>query len=128
MTPRIGYVEDDPLLLELMSRYLAGVDVHLHIAADGAGGLAMLQGLEPDLVLLDGELPDMTAREFLMAMAADDTLRAIPVVVVTGSTLDRLGLPGGVRHIPKPFRSEEIFALLADAFPQLNLASGASSG
>ena len=83
---RLLVVDDDPTDRALYSRLLArGPDAvtDLHLAADGATGLAMLRAAPYDCVLLDFSLPDMTGLEFLEdASAGDDGPCA--VVLVTG--------------------------------------------
>jgi two-component system, chemotaxis family, response regulator Rcp1 len=69
--------------------------VTLHVAKDGEQALAMLgrQGVhralpEPDLILLDLNLPRMPGREVLAQLKACGTLRHIPVIVLSTSRSD----------------------------------------
>ena len=64
----------------------------LHVVSDGVEALEFLHGEgehadvpHPDLILLDLNLPRMDGRELLTTIKADDTLRLIPVVVLTTS-------------------------------------------
>ncbi len=65
----------------------------LHVARDGVEALEFLRqegqfvhAPRPDLILLDLNLPRKDGREVLAEVKADDTLRQIPVVVLTTST------------------------------------------
>jgi chemotaxis family two-component system response regulator Rcp1 len=63
---------------------------HLHVSSDGPEALAYLrgdgrEGPRPQLVLLDLNLPGMSGSEVLDEMKGDAGLRAIPVVVFSGS-------------------------------------------
>ncbi|MDC8770424.1 response regulator [Roseateles albus] len=75
------YVEDDRINLVLMEevfRRLPGW--RLECAEDGAQALSMLEGLQPDLLLIDMNLPDMTGLELLAqlrAVATDSALRCV---------------------------------------------------
>lgn len=67
----------------------------LHVANNGIEALEMLRG-DPSifpqhrrLILLDLNMPRMGGIEFLREMRADETLRAIPVVVLTTSNEDK---------------------------------------
>jgi CheY-like chemotaxis protein len=67
--------------------------LNLHHVKDGEQCLAFLrkQGEyahvpTPDLLLLDINMPRMDGREVLAEMVADETLRSIPVVILTTST------------------------------------------
>ena len=69
--------------------------ITLHLARDGEQALAMIgregdyRGLpEPDLVLLDLNLPRLHGREVLARLKGDPRLRHIPVVVLSSSKAD----------------------------------------
>jgi CheY-like chemotaxis protein len=69
--------------------------LNLHHVKDGVECMAFLrkQGKysaapTPDLLLLDMNMPRMDGREVLAEMVADDTLNAIPVVILTTSAQD----------------------------------------
>ncbi|MDD5630147.1 MAG: response regulator [Elusimicrobia bacterium] len=87
-------VEDDEDDVELIRRGLkAGkLAVHLDVVYDGNEALAFLRRMGryahagiPDLVLLDLNLPKKDGREVLKEVKGDETLKAIPVVVLTTS-------------------------------------------
>ena len=87
-------VEDDPgdVLMTREAFTENKVANRLAVVSDGVSAMEYLrkQGehLEaptPDLVLLDLNLPRMDGREVLAAMKSDETLRSIPVVVLTTS-------------------------------------------
>jgi chemotaxis family two-component system response regulator Rcp1 len=65
---------------------------NLHVAPDGIVALEMLRqkgpsakAPRPDLILLDLNLPKMNGRELLAEIKKDESLRQIPVVVLTTS-------------------------------------------
>jgi chemotaxis family two-component system response regulator Rcp1 len=85
-------VEDSPGDIRLTQECLkeAKVRNHLQIVNDGVEALALLRrqgkykdALRPDLVLLDLNLPKKDGREVLSEMKTDETLKRIPVVVLT---------------------------------------------
>lgn len=87
-------VEDDPgdVLMTREAFEDNKVRNNLHVVNNGVDAMAFL-GREgefadapvPDLVLLDLNLPRMSGREVLAAIKADESLRHIPVVVLTTS-------------------------------------------
>jgi len=90
-------VEDNPGDVQLTREALAETKllINLQVARDGEQALAFLrrQGCyavapRPDLVLLDLNLPRKDGREVLAEMKADDTLKRIPVVVLTTSSAE----------------------------------------
>jgi CheY-like chemotaxis protein len=87
-------VEDDPGDVLLITEAFADNQVNntLRVVQDGVEALQYLRreppyedALEPDLVLLDLNLPRKDGREVLAEVKADERLRRIPVVVLTTS-------------------------------------------
>jgi CheY-like chemotaxis protein len=87
-------VEDDPGDVLITREAFADnkVQNRLHVVSNGVDALAFLRGEgeyadtpTPDLILLDLNLPRMDGREVLAAIKEDETLRSIPVVVLTTS-------------------------------------------
>jgi len=97
MTPRtvtILIIEDNPTDVMIMQEALssAKVRINLHVAHDGVAGLEFLlrrgdhaEAPRPDLILLDLNMPRKNGHEVLAEIKADETLRNIPVVVLTTS-------------------------------------------
>jgi CheY-like chemotaxis protein len=90
-------VEDDPgdvlMTREAFEEHKIGN--RLNVVPDGVEALAYLRREEPypdatrpDLILLDLNLPRRDGREVLQEIKADESLRMIPVVVLTTSQLD----------------------------------------
>ena len=89
-------VEDNAADVRLTIEALkdARVPNRLHVARDGVEALRMLKGAtratpRPDLILLDLNLPRKDGREVLQEIKQDDTLRHIPVVILSTSQADQ---------------------------------------
>ena len=87
-------VEDNPGDVRLTREALKGGKVlnQLHVVEDGVAALDFLyrrpphqNAPRPDLILLDLNLPKMDGREVLAKIKSDDSLKIIPVVVLTTS-------------------------------------------
>ena len=87
-------IEDNPGDARLIREALKdeGLDTDLHIAGDGGEALAFLRREEgfadaprPDLIVLDLNLPKKDGREVLAEIKNDRKLRAIQIIVLTGS-------------------------------------------
>jgi PAS domain S-box-containing protein len=82
------YIEDNAvnamLVEQLLARWPA---VRLVVAEDGATGLAQAVALNPDVVLLDMQLPDMDGLQVLQRLKADEATRALPVVVLSANAV-----------------------------------------
>lgn len=91
-------VEDNPGDIRLMKEALRefGNQVHLEVVMDGDEALQYLHqrppydnAPRPDLIFLDLNLPKGTSKEVLRQIKDDQTLRTIPVAVLTSSDADR---------------------------------------
>ena len=87
-------VEDDPADVELTRETMADSKVvtRLHVVEDGMEAMSFLRregkyadAPRPDLILLDLNLPRKDGRTLLAEIRADDSLKTIPVVVLTTS-------------------------------------------
>lgn len=106
---RILIVEDDEQLRQLYrtTLSLAGFDVRQ--AGDGLHALREIDRDPPDLIVLDLGLPNVSGFGVQQEIAAHAHTRDIPVVVVTGSTLDlkHLDVPCVLR---KPIAPDDLVA------------------
>lgn len=93
-TAELLLVEDNPADVRLTKEAFsnATMDHRLHVTKDGIEAMAFLRredGYEdapqPDLVLLDLNLPRKTGHEVLSEMKADERLAEIPVVILSSS-------------------------------------------
>ena len=91
-TKRILIVEDDADLRRMfrMALIVAGFDVEE--AGDGVEALRLVENRTPDLVVLDLVLRSLDGLSVQQELAARAVTRHIPVVIVTGSTLEAGGL------------------------------------
>ena len=105
MNDRIGsksveilLVEDNPADVRLVQEALkeSRIRNELYVTCDGEEGMAFLRregayatAPQPDLVLLDLNLPKKNGREVLAEIKNDPGLRHVPVVVLTTSNSDR---------------------------------------
>ena len=90
-------VEDDPgdVLMTREAFDEHRVNNRLNVVSDGVEALAYLRqeepfadAVRPDLILLDLNLPKRDGRQVLEEIKSDESLRRIPVVVLTTSQLD----------------------------------------
>lgn len=99
-----------------------GAHCEVLVARDGREGLDLIRKTQAaggaiDLVLLDINMPVMNGFEMLEQMIADPALRAIPVVMCSGSDYqrdkDRAAELGAVGYMEKPARFDKLMPLLA---------------
>jgi len=91
-------VEDNPADVRLMTEAMKEEKVicNLAVVNDGVEAIAYLRkegkyekAIRPDLILLDLNLPKKDGRDMLKEIKTDDHLKAIPVIVLTVSKLEK---------------------------------------
>ena len=106
-------VDDNPEVLKLMKMLLAD-EFDLELVTSAEQGLAFLRAKNPDLVLCDVMMPGMDGHAFSRAVKGDDTLKHIPIILVTARTGAEMlaeGMKAGADdYISKPFDSTELKA------------------
>ena len=86
--PKILIVEDDQSIRELYKYIFVDLGYEVETAIDGRDGLAKVPVFEPDCMLVDISMPEMTGVEFTESLrkADDPKLKNIPFVVLTGES------------------------------------------
>ena len=80
-------VDDDPGILDMLSRLVAQTGRRTQTAHNGLEALKTLEHTHPDLILLDLLMPEMDGFAVLDALRARETTRNIPVIILTASLL-----------------------------------------
>ena len=85
---RLLYIEDNPVNA-LIVRELVGQRGHLMLdeANDGASGIDSARRLQPDLILLDMQLPDIDGLEVLRRLRADPSTASIPCIALSANAM-----------------------------------------
>ena len=79
---RILMIDDEPLLLEVLTAFLEDNGFVVLQATDGPTGLELIRQEQPDLVLCDLRLPGMDGLQVLAAVTRD--YPDLPILVVSG--------------------------------------------
>jgi len=103
---RILVVDDDPILREFASVYLATPSATIETACNGVEARARLREGGYDLLLLDIEMPELDGLSLLEEIRSDATLRDLPVIMLTGhddiASIDRAYQLGADSFATKP--------------------------
>ena len=112
--PKILIVDDSPELLSFLTELLRDCKYDVHPAANGKQALQAARTSPPDLILLDIKMPSMSGFEVCARFKADEALRDIPVIFLSGmnETAEKVKAfsVGGEDYITKPFQIEEVQA------------------
>ena len=109
----IMIVDDEPIIVEILRSVLEDAGYRSFIeTSDPTCALQLLSEKKPDLVLLDVNMPEVSGLDILNGIRADDALKHIPAIVLTGATdsatkLLALGL-GATDVLGKPVDPSEL--------------------
>ncbi len=78
-------IEDDPFIRDITSVKLSEQSYAVQTASDGESALEIVKREQPDLVLLDLDLPGMPGLQFLTELKADPLLKSIPVIIFSNN-------------------------------------------
>ena len=84
MPNKILIVDDDPDAILFLSTVLKDLGYETIEAPDGQKGLETAKTEKPDLILLDLMMPHKSGIALLSDLRADEILKNIPVIMVTG--------------------------------------------
>ena len=106
-------IEDEKEMIDLVKLILEQQGFEVFGAVGGAEGLEQIARVIPDLVLLDLMMPGMDGWEVYQKMKATETMRLIPVIIVTAKaqSIDKvLGLHIAKvdDYVTKPFGPREL--------------------
>ncbi len=109
-------VEDSKTARKVVSMVLGRKGYKIIEATSGTEALLAIEGIAPDLVLLDVMLPDMTGYEVLSAIRKNSELSEVPVVMLTSKcgSADRLKgmVTGSNEYLTKPFDPAKLLVVL----------------
>ncbi len=113
---RVLLVDDEVFYYKLIAPVIKKAGYELEYARNGKEGLAKLPTYNPDIIVLDLRLPDLTGFDILARIRRDPYFSNIPVIFVTGqnelnSKLKAFEL-GADDYLEKPFQPEELVARL----------------
>ena len=116
---KILIVDDEQLNIEVVQRYLRIDGFNNIFSTDHSGQALPLIGLhQPDVVLLDIQMPGISGLEILRTLRADAELCQIPVIILTGSSDSETKLSalraGATDLLAKPVHGEELIARLGN--------------
>jgi DNA-binding response OmpR family regulator len=101
-------VDDSRTLRKILIRELNSLGFHNILeAADGLEAIEVVKTKSVDLMLLDMEMPELDGLGVLEQLKADDTYKALPIIVISGAdqfekTIKCIEI-GAEDYLPKPF-------------------------
>ena len=114
MNGKIFIIEDETSIIQLVQHNLEKDGFIVSSAINGNEGLKDLKKFEPNLLLLDWMLPDLSGIEICKSIRKDKSFKNLPVIMLTakGEEEDKIkGLDSGADdYLTKPFSYNELLA------------------
>lgn len=112
----ILYVEDNPLNMKLVRKILSSAGYQMLEAMDGVTGVELAHQRNPDLILMDINLPDIDGLAATFQLKNSAKTAHIPVIALTANTMhgdrERYMKAGCDGYIPKPVAKNELLAVI----------------
>lgn len=112
-------IDDDKLLLALLSNVLKDHDFRPLTATDGPSGIAIAKKEKPDLILLDIMMPGIDGFEVCRRIRAEPDLKGVPLIILTAMVDPKLNVnafkAGADLAVPKSFEIKKLIDTIKTA-------------
>ena len=85
---KILLVEDDEMNRDMLSRRLQRKGFEVVIATDGRQGVAMANSVNPDLILMDMSLPEISGWEAAKMIKGNPLVQKVPIIALTAHAME----------------------------------------
>lgn len=103
---KIAIIEDDATINQMYRMKFEADGFDVQLADNGKHGVAMVESFQPDLILLDLQMPEMNGEEALKIIRQHDWGKNIPVIILTNL---------GEEESPKELRALGIHSYIVKA-------------
>lgn len=114
---KVLIVEDNPANMTLATFLLQSAGHAVISATDAETGVALARQEQPDLILMDIQLPRMDGLQATGLLKADEATRAIPVIALTALAMkgdeERIRAAGCDGYIAKPLAYKDFLATIS---------------
>ncbi len=116
--PHVLIVDDSLTVRSITSRLLTREGFEVAVARDGVEALELLETQDPDVILLDIEMPRMDGFEFMRTIRRDPRFVHTPVIMITSRAAEKhraLARELGVDlYLGKPFQEQDLLSSLRE--------------
>ena len=118
--PRVLLADDDPRVLQVVSRYLALEGYEMATVEDGEAAVAIAAANPPDLIILDIMMPGIDGIEACRRIRANQSTAETPVLMFSALSeeADAAAQAGADGMLPKPFSLPSLAEAVKSFFEQ----------
>lgn len=121
MLPKILTVDDSRTIRMIIKKMLSEFSCEVIEAENGLKGLELAEKNNPDMIILDIDMPGMNGLEVLMNLRNNDRFMNTPVFMLTSKSKEknvRLAMELGIKaYISKPFKRTELIERIGKIIP-----------
>lgn len=119
MAKKILVVDDEPLIVQVVTSRLNASGYETVSACDGQEALQKVKSEKPDLIILDVMMPKLDGYQVCATLKQDVRLQKTPVILFTaksGEEAERIGVQdcGADAYMPKPFEAKTLLAKISE--------------
>lgn len=103
---KIAIIEDDPVISQMYRFKFEASNFEVQLANNGKRGIEMIKSFQPDLILLDLQMPEMNGADALEIIRKNEWGKNIPVIILTNM---------GEEESPKKLRALGIHSYIVKA-------------
>jgi two-component system sensor histidine kinase/response regulator len=103
---KIAIIEDDAVINQMYRMKFEADGFEVEVADNGKAGVALAETFQPDIILLDLQMPEMTGDETLARIRSKNWGKKIPVIILTNL---------GIEESPKSLKDLNIHSYIVKA-------------
>jgi two-component system cell cycle response regulator DivK len=115
-------VEDNELNLKLFCDLLRAHEFAAEPVRDGRDAITRARDFDPELIIMDIQMPHVSGFELIETLKQDETLRRIPIMAVTAyagrEDEDRIRAAGADAYVSKPISLARFVKEVSDLLPE----------
>jgi DNA-binding response OmpR family regulator len=116
-------VDDEPHVVDLIRVTLEDERIRVVETGTGTSALELAGELQPELIFLDLQLPDMSGLEVCRRLRRNSRLACTPIVMLTAAAQDtdiaRGLMAGATQYLTKPFSPVRLLSLVESVLPRV---------
>lgn len=124
-------IDDEPAIQTLVRLVMEADGWQVLVAGEGAHGLALARDQQPDVILLDVALPDVSGLEICRQLKADPATSSLPIAMLTAMAQEtdrRAAMAlGADDYVTKPWRPAALIARIASLMKKRGGRTGSAT-
>jgi CheY-like chemotaxis protein/anti-sigma regulatory factor (Ser/Thr protein kinase) len=120
-SPLVVLAEDNEANIEVILSYLQAYGLRTAIARNGLEAVQLVKECQPDLVLMDIQMPEMDGLEATRQIRAEANLQTLPIIALTALAMpgdrDRCLTAGATEYLTKPVGLKQLLQVIKHYLP-----------